>query len=147
DFISQTTGQVAFQRPQQLRWHTHTPSEQILLLKDVDLWLIDNELEQAVLQKNKNLANTALHWLIREPNGKSGAKYSHSASGIDWYVANKNASQPISFGFTGGNLSAISLQNELEQTIYINFTNSKINSKIAPKTFELNLGADFNIIR
>lgn len=146
-FISETSGKLTFQRPQKLRWHANKPSEQILILNANELWLVDTELEQAVLQKTKDLSKTPLYWLINKPNTiKDTPKYSYSSGGIDWYVANEST-EPVSFGFTGNELSAISLENQLDQIIYIVFDNMEVNPETSPKDFELNINPDFDIIR
>ncbi|RUA04828.1 MAG: hypothetical protein DSY43_05800 [Gammaproteobacteria bacterium] len=146
-FIRETAGNFSFQRPQQLRWHTIKPSEQTLLLNNNELWMIDTELEQAVLQKNQDFSKTPLYWLINKPNTlKNTPKYSHSEGGIDWYLTNQKT-QPLGFGFVGKELSTISLENELDQTIYITFSNIKVNAKINPQDFALNIPSDFDVIR
>ncbi|BAS67078.1 LolA family protein [Bathymodiolus septemdierum thioautotrophic gill symbiont] len=146
-FISETAGNFSFQRPQQLRWHTIKPSEQTLLLNNNELWMIDTELEQTVLQKNQDFSKTPLYWLINKPNTlKNTPKYSHSEGGIDWYLTNQKT-QPLGFGFVGKELSTISLENELDQTIYITFSNIKVNAKINPQDFALNIPSDFDVIR
>ncbi len=146
-FISETSGKFTFQRPQQLRWHSTQPSEQILILNNDELWLVDTELEQAVLQKIKDFSKTPLYWLINKPSTlKTTPKYSYSSGGIDWYLANQST-RPLSFGFVGNQLSAISLENELEQVIYISFDNMQVNTKINPEDFELRLNPDFDVIR
>lgn len=146
-FISEASGTFIFQRPQQLRWHTTKPSDQVLLLNNNELWLIDTELEQAVLQKTQDFSKTLLYWLINKPNTlKDTPKYAYSSGGIDWYLANQST-QPLSFGFVGNELSVISLENELDQVIYVIFDKMKVNTRINPKDFELNLNLDFDVIR
>ncbi|NYT28590.1 MAG: hypothetical protein H0A76_12455, partial [Candidatus Thiodubiliella endoseptemdiera] len=49
--------------------------------------------------------------------------------------------------FVGNQLSAISLENELDQVIYISFDNMQVNTKINPEDFELRLNPDFDVIR
>lgn len=146
-FISETSGKLIFQYPQQLRWQSNKPNEQTLMLNNNELWLIDTELEQAVLQQTKNLSETPLYWLINKLNGiKNIPKYSHSSGGIDWYIANKST-KPLSFGFVNNELSAISLENELDQIIYIVFDNMQVNPDINSEDFELDINPSFDIIR
>ncbi len=146
--ISSTTGSFAFQRPKKLFWHTKKPNDQILLLNNHELWQIDTELEQAVLQEKKDLSKTPLYWLINRPDSlKNTPKFSHSEGDIDWYLAANTYSQPIEFGFTDGLLRAISLDNELGQIITITFDQLAINPTITPKTFELSIDSSFDIIR
>ena len=145
--ISSTSGSFAFQRPQKLLWHTKKPNDQILLLNNNELWQIDTELEQAVLQEKKDLAKTPLYWLINKPDSiQNTPKFSHSEGGIDWYLA-ANAYSQIEFGFVDGLLHAISLDNELGQIITIIFEQLVVNPAITPKTFELNIDSSFDVIK
>jgi len=148
--INTTSGSLIFNRPKQLRWHTITPNEQILLLNNNELWLVDIELEQASLQKSKDLSQTPLYWLINKPNTiKNSPSYSHQDKGVDWYKANSQSSQyqQLLFGFKEKALYAISLKNSLDQTILIVFKKALINPKIQPQDFELKLDSTFDIIR
>lgn len=143
--IQTTTGTLAFQRPQQLRWHTTQPSEQILLLNNNELWLIDTELEQASLQQIQDLSQTPLYYLVNKPSSITNTpKFAYSKEGLDWYTAN---TQDLTFGFKGKSLQAISLKNELGQTILINFNQLAVNPEINPETFILALNPAFDIIR
>jgi outer membrane lipoprotein carrier protein len=148
DLLSSTSGNFAFQRPQKLRWHTIKPSEQILLFNnDNELWQIDTELEQAILKKTKDLSKTPLYWLINKPRTlKNTPKFSHQIGGIDWYSA-KADKQALEFGFVGGLLNAIKLENELGQIITLTFDNLRVNPNIAQSVFALNLNPDFDIIQ
>lgn len=148
--IYTASGSLIFNRPKQLRWHTTTPNEQMLLLNNNEFWLVDIELEQAILQKSQNLSKTPLYWLINRPNTiKDMPKFSHQKDGIDWYQANSQSSQyrQLFFGFKHKALSTISLKNQLDQTIVIVFKDALENPIIKPQTFDLNIGTEFDIIR
>jgi len=142
--LNTTSGTLTFKRPHQLRWHTTTPYEQILLLNNQELWLIDTELEQASLQQIQNLSKTPLYWLINKPSTiKNPPVFSHHQENIDWYT-----SDPVlKFGFKDGLLHAISLKNELQQTVMIIFDQLIINPKVSSKIFALRLNPAFDIIR
>ena len=147
NLLSSTTGTFAFQRPQQLRWHTKQPNGQILLLNNNDMWTIDIELEQAVLQKITDFSKTPLYWLINKPDSIDNTpKFSHHVGGMDWYLA-KADEQALEFGFMDGLLSAITLENELGQIVSITFDQMRINPNITAKTFEPNINPDFDIIK
>ena len=148
--LNSASGSVAFNRPKQLRWQTNTPNEQILLLNDNQFWLIDVELEQAVLQQITDLAKTPLYWLINKPSAlKNIPIFSHRQADFDWYEANSNSAkyQQLEFAFSGATLSAVAFKNALQQTVVIMFYDVKINQTINPQTFELNLGPAFDIIK
>ncbi|MDG2354133.1 MAG: outer-membrane lipoprotein carrier protein LolA [Gammaproteobacteria bacterium] len=145
--LSSTSGTLTFKRPQQLHWHTTQPNEQILLLNNNELWLIDTELEQASLQQVQDLSKTPLYWLISKPDTiKNLPNFSHSQMGVDWYTASTPA-HALKFGFKNGLLQAISLKNELEQTILISFDRLVVNPEINPEIFVLALNPNFDIIR
>lgn len=143
-----TLGSLAFQRPQQLRWHTTKPSEQILLLNDNKLWQIDTELEQAVLQEKKDLSKTPLYWFINKPDTiKSMPKFSHTAGGIDWYLTTNPDNQPVEFGFVNNLLYAITLKDDLGGLSSIAFENLVVNPSLQPKVFELNINPSFDVVK
>jgi outer membrane lipoprotein carrier protein len=145
--LSTTSGTLAFKRPQQLRWHTAQPNEQILLLNNDELWLVDTELEQASLQQIQDLSQTPLYWLINKPSTLQNLPiFSHQESHINWYTTN-TSTQAIKFGFKDNLLHAISLKNELEQTIVIEFDQLQINPRIKPEIFKLSHDPNFDIIR
>ncbi|CAC9958126.1 hypothetical protein [uncultured Gammaproteobacteria bacterium] len=146
--LSATTGNFSFQRPQQLHWHTVSPNEQILLLNNDELWQIDIELEQAILQQTKDFSKTPLYWLINKPDSiKNTPKFSHQEGDINWYLAVNTHSQPIEFGFIDGLLHAISLENELGQIVTISFKQLRVNPNIPAQAFELSVPKDFDIIK
>lgn len=145
--LSTTSGTLTFKRPQQLRWHTTQPNEQILLLNNDELWLVDTELEQASLQQIQDLSQTPLYWLINKPSTLQNLPiFSHQENHIDWYTTN-TSTQTLKFGFKDNLLHAISMNNELEQTIVIAFDQLQINPRIQPKIFKLSLDPNFDIIR
>ena len=148
--LNNASGRFAFKRPQQLRWHTTKPNEQILLLNNNEFWLIDVELEQASLQVNQDLSQTPLYWLINKPESIANMPtFSYRKNGVDWYGTDRLSSQyqQLYFGFEGKTLRAISLKNQLEQTIIILFDQLSVNPIIKPQTFDLNLDPVFDIIR
>ena len=145
--FSTTSGTFAFKRPQQLRWHTTQPNEQILLLNNEELWLIDTELEQASLQQIQDLSQTPLYWLINKPDTMQNLPvFSHRQEGVDWYTTN-TSTQVLKFGFKDNLLHTISLKNELDQTIVIAFDQLQTNPRIKPEIFKLSLDPNFDIIR
>ena len=121
------------------------PNEQILLLNHNELWLVDVELEQATLQKTTDLSKTPLYWLVNKPDRiKNTPVFSHTEQGTDWYKTTQE--NTLYFGFDNNTLSAISLKNELGQTILINFDRLNINPKIDTKAFVLTINPNFDVI-
>ncbi|RUM76829.1 MAG: hypothetical protein DSZ14_07180 [Candidatus Thioglobus sp.] len=145
--LSTTSGTLTFKRPQQLRWHTAQPNEQILLLNNDELWLVDTELEQASLQQIQDLSRTPLYWLINKPSTLQNLPiFSHQENHIDWYTTN-TLTQVLKFGFKDDLLHAISLKNELEQTVLIVFDQIDTKPNIEHGAFELRIDSGFDVIR
>ena len=145
--LSTTSGTLTFKRPQQLRWHTAQPNEQILLLNNDELWLVDTELEQASLQQIQDLSQTPLYWLINKPSTLQNLPiFSHQENHIDWYKTN-TLTQVLKFGFKDDLLHAISLKNELEQTVLIVFDQIDTKPNIEHGAFELRIDSGFDVIR
>jgi outer membrane lipoprotein carrier protein len=145
--LSTTSGTLTFKRPQQLRWHTAQPNEQILLLNNDELWLVDTELEQASLQQIQDLSQTPLYWLINKPSTLQNLPiFSHQENHIDWYTTN-TLTQVLKFGFKDDLLHAISLKNELEQTVLIVFDQIDTKPNIEHGAFELRIDSGFDVIR
>ncbi|RUM82233.1 MAG: hypothetical protein DSZ16_02685 [Candidatus Thioglobus sp.] len=145
--LSTTSGTLTFKRPQQLRWHTAQPNEQILLLNNDELWLVDTELEQASLQQIQDLSRTPLYWLINKPSTLQNLPiFSHQENHIDWYTTN-TLTQVLKFGFKDDLLHAISLKNELEQTVLIVFDQIDTKPNIEHGVFELRIDSGFDVIR
>ncbi len=144
--LANSSGTLLFKRPQQLIWHTLIPNEQILLLNNTGLWLVDIELEQASLMQTTDLTQTPLYWLINRPSDISHTpQYTHTKDKIDWYSTQK--ANQLSFGFKDSTLQAITLNNELDQTILVTFNSVTINPNIKTNAFELNLAPEFDILR
>ncbi len=145
--LSTTSGTLTFKRPQQLRWYTTQPNEQILLLNNDELWLVDTELEQASLQQIQDLSQTPLYWLINKPSTLQNLPiFSHQENHIDWYTTN-TLTQVLKFGFKDDLLHAISLKNELEQTVLIVFDQIDTKPNIEHGAFELRIDSGFDVIR
>lgn len=61
DIAEVTTGRFLIKRPNQFRWETVEPFEQIIVADGIDLWTFDPELEQATIQnQNSVLADSPL---------------------------------------------------------------------------------------
>ncbi|QKQ24632.1 outer-membrane lipoprotein carrier protein LolA [Candidatus Ruthia endofausta] len=144
--LASSSGTLLFKRPRQLIWHTLVPNKQILLLNNTKLWLVDIELEQASLIQTTDLTQTPLYWLInRLSDINRTPQYTHTQDKIDWY-STQQANQ-LSFGFKNNTLQAISLNNELDQTILVTFDSVSINPSIKANAFELNLAPEFDVLR
>ncbi len=144
--LASTSGALLFKRPQQLIWHTLIPNEQILLLNNTELWLVDIELEQASLMQTTDLAQTPLYWLVNQPNNISHMpQYTHTQDQINWYSTQQD--NQLSFGFKDNTLQAITLNNELNQTILVTFNSVAINPSIKINAFKLNLAPEFDVLK
>jgi outer membrane lipoprotein carrier protein len=143
--LASTTGYFKFKRPMQFIWKTQQPIEQTLLLNNNQLWLVDHELEQASIRNINELKNTPLYWLLNRPKQlKTLPIFKLEDQNIRWYATQQN--NQLSFGFYNGRLLAIQMNNQLNQTILVNFSDLKINPILDKNTFKLTLNSDFDVI-
>lgn len=144
--IANTSGYLKFKRPAQFVWQTHQPIEQTLVLNNNELWLVDQELEQASMRNLEELNNTPLYWLINRPKTlRALPTFKQEVRGIRWYQT-QNSNQ-LSFGFKDQQLAAIQLTNSLNQTVLVNFDKLVVNSTIDNTAFKLSIKPDFDVIR
>lgn len=148
--INTTSGTVLLQKPQQLRWHTSPPDEQILLLDNQQLWLVDVALEQAILKDANALKQTPLYWFINQGDTlQNSIEFAYQQENLSWYRAKTETPDyhHLLFAFSKNRLHTISLVNRLKQKIIIVFNQLKINPKLDEDAFNLALKPSFDIIR
>lgn len=142
--LESSQGQLIFVRPGGLRWQTDSPSQQVLLLNNQQLYLIDYELEQVSQRSLETVDNTPIYWLARSPETlETLPEHSHSHQGIDWYRAGEH----LSFGFQAARLHSIRHTNGLAQTILVQLDNLVIDPEIDPQQLQPTVPAGFDLIK
>jgi outer membrane lipoprotein-sorting protein len=145
--IHTTSGNFVFSHPKKFIWQINKPSSQIFLLNNNELWFIDKDLEQAILQNSSSLKNTPLYWITEDNNTLS---FAYKKNNIKWYETKKTIQKQyknLLFGFKKQSLYRIKFENELNQTIIITLKNLIINKAVNPKIFSVAIDPQFEIIK
>lgn len=146
------SGEVALKRPNQFRWQTKSPSEQLIVANGSTLWVYDKDLAQATKQAvssqvgdtpalllSGNPQDIAKHFKVAQPNPSK-----------NYYVLtpkNTNANfKSLSMSFNGGRPVMMVLNDNLGQTTAIRFSNIKMNANLPASQFNFNPPAGVDVI-
>lgn len=141
------TGTVAIQKPGKFRWQVMTPHPQLYVSNGQKIWHFDQALRQVTIQKlNHGLSDTPIMLLTGSvPLSKL---YHIDTTAKDQFVLTPkqpgSVMKAITLRFKNNQLTSMSLQNNLNQTTQIQFSQIRYNHKIAPAifTFTAPKGAD-----
>lgn len=135
-------GSMSVQRPNNFRWETKSPSEQLIVANGNTLWVYDKDLEQATKQSVDNqVGNTPALLLSGDPSKiDQNFKITQPYSTKNYYVlypksANANFKN-LSISFNGGKPVMMVLNDSLGQTTSIKFSNIKLNPSLNSSQFK-----------
>ena len=135
-------GSMSVQRPNNFRWETTSPSEQLIVANGSSLWIFDKDLEQATKQSVDNqVGNTPALLLSGDPSKiDKNFKITQPYSTKNYYVlypkSNSASFKNLSVSFSGGKPVMMVLNDTLGQTTSINFSNIKLNPTINSSLFK-----------
>ena len=135
-------GSMSVQRPNNFRWETTSPSEQLIVANGSSLWIFDKDLEQATKQSVDNqVGNTPALLLSGDPSKiDKNFKITQPYSTKNYYVlypkSNSASFKNLSVSFSGGKPVMMVLNDTLGQTTSINFSNIKLNPTINSSQFK-----------
>ena len=135
-------GTMSVQRPNNFRWETTSPSEQLIVANGSSLWIFDKDLEQATKQSVDNqVGNTPALLLSGDPSKiDKNFKITQPYSTKNYYVLYPKSTsasfKSLSVSFSGGKPVMMVLNDTLGQTTSINFSNIKLNPTINSSQFK-----------
>lgn len=146
------SGTMSVQRPNQFRWETKSPSEQLIVGNSSTLWVYDKDLEQATRQNvDKQMANTPALLLSGDPSKiADNFKITQPNAGKNYYVLYPKASdasfKSLAISFNSGKPMMMVLNDSLGQTTSIKFSNVKLNTSISNAKFSFTPPAGIDVI-
>lgn len=146
------TGTMSVQRPNQFRWETKTPSEQLIVGNSSTLWVYDKDLEQATRQNvDKQMGNTPALLLSGDPskiadNFKITQPYANKHYYVLYPKANNASFKSLAISFSGGKPVMMVLNDTLGQTTSIRFSNIRLNPTISNSRFSFTPPAGIDVI-
>ena len=146
------TGSMSVQRPNQFRWETKSPSEQLIVGNSSTLWVYDKDLEQATRQNvDKQMGNTPALLLSGDPskiadNFKITQPYANKHYYVLYPKANNASFKSLAISFSGGKPVMMVLNDTLGQTTSIRFSNIRLNPTISNSRFSFTPPAGIDVI-
>lgn len=135
-------GTMSVQRPNNFRWETKSPSEQLIVANGNSMWVYDKDLEQATKQAvDSQVGNTPALLLSGDPskidkNFKITQPYENKNYYVLYPKSDSASFKNLSISFSGGKPVMMVLNDTLGQTTSINFSNIKLNPTINSSQFK-----------
>ena len=136
------SGVMSVQRPNNFRWETKSPSQQLIVANGNSMWVYDKDLEQATKQAvDSQVGNTPALLLSGDPSKiDSNFKITQPYDNKNYYVLypkSANASfKSLSISFSSGKPVMMVLNDTLGQTTSIKFSAIKLNPSINASQFK-----------
>lgn len=135
-------GSMSVQRPNNFRWETKSPSEQLIVANGNSMWIYDKDLEQATKQGvDSQVGNTPALLLSGDPSKiDKNFKITQPYENKNYYVLYPKSSdasfKSLSVSFSGGKPVMMVLNDTLGQTTSIKFSGIKLNPSINGNQFK-----------
>ena len=136
------SGTMSVQRPNNFRWETKSPSEQLIVANGSSMWIYDKDLEQATKQNvDSQVGNTPALLLSGDPskidkNFKITQPYANKNYYVLYPKSDSASFKSLSLLFTGGKPVIKILKDTLGQTTTIKFSGIKMNPSINSSQFK-----------
>lgn len=146
------TGTMSVQRPNNFRWETKSPSEQIIVANGNSMWIYDKDLEQATKQAvDTQVGNTPALLLSGDPSKiDKNFRVTQPYSSKNYYVLYPKSGDAsfknLSVSFSGGKPVMMVLNDSLGQTTSIKFSNIKLNPSLNSSQFKFTPPAGVDVI-
>lgn len=139
--VSQTSGQLIFQRPGKFRW-TYTKPEQVIVGDGKKVWLFDADLNQVTVRRLEAAFSSTPAALLAGRQDVEAAftlVAGGQAEGMNWVIADPKSKdagiEKIRMGFVGAELRAMELSDAFGNKTRINLSKVERNPKIDAKEF------------
>lgn len=136
------SGAMSVQRPNNFRWETKSPSQQLIVANGSSMWIYDKDLQQATKQAvDSQLGNTPALLLSGDPSKiASNFKVTQPYDNKNYYVlypkSGSASFKDLSLSFSGGKPVMMVLNDTLGQTTSIKFSGIKLNPSISSSQFK-----------
>ena len=136
------TGTMSVQRPNNFRWETKSPSQQLIVANGNSMWVYDKDLEQATKQNvDSQVGNTPALLLSGDPsqidkNFKITQPYDNKNYYVLYPKSDSASFKSLSMSFSGGKPVMMVLNDSLGQTTSIKFSSIKLNPSISSSQFK-----------
>jgi outer membrane lipoprotein carrier protein len=140
--VRSAAGKIYLQKPGKFRWDYSQPSEQTIVADGKQIWLYDQDLQQAnVRDMDVSLSSTPA--VLLSGGATVGSQFDVTTlpkkDGLDWYqLVPKHPEtdfQLVRIGFSNGDLVSMLLADKVNQVTQLTFSKSQRNIKLIPDLF------------
>ncbi len=146
------SGTMLVQRPNNLRWQTQSPSEQLIVVNGSKMWIYDKDLEQVTKQSAKNQIGNTPALLLSGDYKKIAKNFTITQPYANkhyykLYPKTKDANlNSMTISFKGGKPVMMVINDSLGQATSIKFSNIKLNPSIAKSKFNFKIPKGVDVI-
>jgi outer membrane lipoprotein carrier protein len=151
--MQEATGDLAIRRPNQLRWYTNAPTQQLIVADGEKLWIYDIDLEQVTIESVQRLVSSGpamlltgavdrlqQHFTITTQQNNTHQQFKLTPKEKDDLV------QWIELDFVGGKIHHMRLMSQLSQITVLDFDQVKLNPTLRGALFYFKLPDDVDVI-
>lgn len=148
-----SSGKMMLQAPRQLRWHTTSPFDQLIVADGSKVWIYDPDLEQVSVRKQgAEEAHSPL--TVLTDLGQMDAEFVVSEAGerdgLRWLKLVSRASEPefafAELGFAESDLARMRFEDALGNTTEIRFSDWKRDPRLPADTFSFSPPAGVDVV-
>jgi len=151
--ISQSFGTMVFVRPNQFRWATKKPMEQLLIADGKKIWMYDVDLEQVTVKQQTASMGAAVGLFLSDDKSrflhdfdvKSDIRDTIEVFQLQAHAKQANI-QRITLSFQGEYLVSMELYDQLGQHTVIRFSKIEINKKLSQSLFQFIPPKDVDVV-
>ncbi|MBB71376.1 MAG: outer membrane lipoprotein carrier protein LolA [Legionellales bacterium] len=151
--LQKASGKMALVRPGKFRWQTLKPNKQLIVTNDEQMWIYDEDLEQATVEKlqlGSGTPATLLSGDLTQLDKDFTITRVKSDDKGQWFQltpkADESVFQWVKLGFVNGTVSGMVLLDNIGQQTDVDFTNVKLNPTIPSKQFQFTPPAGVDVV-
>jgi len=148
--IRSSQGTLAIKKPGKFRWDITSPSKVSMISNGKLVWIYDKNLKQATVKKVSKNSDTSPVMVLSNRIRLLG-NYFHVWQKNGWYYLNPKYGnddlKQVQLKFNGNRLSKMWIFDKLGQRSYLQFSNVRINQKLADGQFNFRPPKGVDIIR
>lgn len=153
--VQNSSGNMAVQRPENFRWFTLNPNEQLIITDGKKLWVYDIDLQQVTISKLQKKTGTTPAMLITTSAQEMAQSYEVSIypgpkTELTYQLLPKvkNADfQWVRFFFVNKQIHKMQIRDNIGQLTSIDFTKIKTNPNLPASTFKLTIPKGVDVIQ
>lgn len=153
--VQMSHGTMAIMRPNNFRWYTLQPTEQLIITNGKQLWIYDLDLQQVTLSKLQKKTGTTPAMLMTSSTAEMQQFYRVSVypapaneQVFQLLPKVKNADFVwVRFFFENKQLHKMQIKDNIGQVTSITFSQLKVNSVLPKSLFTLNIPKGTDVIR